>query len=53
MQQSYFSSVYIYINATIYLFSLYYIVYYDYLSFTEIRKTAGTFWSKWATARRQ
>lgn len=38
MQQSYFSSVYIYINAAIYLFSLYYIVYYDYLSFTEIRK---------------
>ena len=38
MQASYFSTVYIYINVAFYIYILYFIIYYDYLSFAEIRK---------------
>ncbi|MGI6453668.1 MAG: S26 family signal peptidase [Syntrophomonadaceae bacterium] len=38
IQPSYFSTLYTYMTVSIYLYTLYYIVYYDYLSFVEIRK---------------
>lgn len=38
MQESYFSTVYTYIAVAFFLYVLYYIVFYEYLSFEELRK---------------